>query len=309
MLEVYLLDHSLKYFNDPLAFNLKLKSWIDITNPSKEDLRKIIDHFDIPNNFIDSLSLKGSRPKIERINDHTMLIMYDASNDSLSEVVFLFGKNFIVSIHKNKISSFEKLKSDKSKIEELLKSGPDFVLHELVEDNVEGYFSILESFESELDSLEDSALRNPVPAVLERLFKIKRKLLKFRKVIYPQREAINNLSLSMYKNLSKESIFLFKDIYDDMLIITDLVEDLRETISSILEVHLSVTSNRLNEIMKVLTIISTIFIPLTLIASIYGMNFKFMPELEWKYGYHWALGVMGLVFIFMLIYLKRKKWI
>jgi len=130
-----------------------------------------------------------------------------------------------------------------------------------------------------------------------------------RKVIYPQREAINNLSLSMYKNLSKESIFLFKDIYDDMLIITDLVEDLRETISSILEVHLSVTSNRLNEIMKVLTIISTIFIPLTLIASIYGMNFKFMPELEWKYGYHWALGVMGLVFIFMLIYLKRKKWI
>ena len=169
MLEVYLLDHSLKYFNDPLAFNLKLKSWIDITNPSKEDLRKIIDHFDIPNNFIDSLSLKGSRPKIERINDHTMLIMYDASNDSLSEVVFLFGKNFIVSIHKNKISSFEKLKSDKSKIEELLKSGPDFVLHELVEDNVEGYFSILESFESELDSLEDSALRNPVPAVLERL--------------------------------------------------------------------------------------------------------------------------------------------
>ena len=148
-----------------------------------------------------------------------------------------------------------------------------------------------------------------MPAVLERLFKIKRKLLKFRKVIYPQREAINNLSLSMYKNLSKESIFLFKDIYDDMLIITDLVEDLRETISSILEVHLSVTSNRLNEIMKVLTIISTIFIPLTLIASIYGMNFKFMPELEWKYGYHWALGVMGLVFIFMLIYLKRKKWI
>ena len=92
---MYLLsDHSLKYFNDPLTFNLKLKSWIDITNPSNEDLRKIEDNFDIPKNFIDSLSLKGSRPKIECINDHTMLIIYDASNDSLNEVVFLFGKRF-----------------------------------------------------------------------------------------------------------------------------------------------------------------------------------------------------------------------
>src|SRR3989344_2548044 len=284
MLEVIYLDGGIRISNSLSYFNPKLKTWVDVTNPSREELRKIKEFFNLHKNTIDDCSLVGNRPKVSQIGDYTLIIFYALSKEfNMHEVCFVFGRNFLLSFHKDKIDGFEKIN--------------------------ENYFSVLENLEYKLDDLENKALKNPEPAVLEELFKTKRKLLKVRKVIYPQREAINNLYVTSYKNLSKDSMSYFRDIHDDLLIITDLVEDFRETISSILEVHLSVTSNKLNEIMKVLTIFATVLMPLTLIASIYGMNFDFMPELKWRYGYFYILGFMVFVLVITVLFLKKKKWL
>ncbi|HLC86530.1 MAG TPA: magnesium/cobalt transporter CorA [Candidatus Nanoarchaeia archaeon] len=310
MLEVIYLDGGIRISNSLSYFNPKLKTWVDVTNPSREELRKIKEFFNLHKNTIDDCSLVGNRPKVSQIGDYTLIIFYALSKEfNMHEVCFVFGRNFLLSFHKDKIDGFEKIKSNREKLKDSMGLGIDFVLHELIEKINENYFSVLENLEYKLDDLENKALKNPEPAVLEELFKTKRKLLKVRKVIYPQREAINNLYVTSYKNLSKDSMSYFRDIHDDLLIITDLVEDFRETISSILEVHLSVTSNKLNEIMKVLTIFATVLMPLTLIASIYGMNFDFMPELKWRYGYFYILGFMVFVLVITVLFLKKKKWL
>ncbi len=310
MIEVNYLEGNIKTSNNLNSINTKNRTWIDIINPSREDLNKIKRLFNIHNTIIEDCLVTGNRPKAEQVQNSLLVIIYTLNEDvTTKEICFILGKTFLVSLHRETIPIFERLKQDKEKLKDSIKLGMDFLLHKFLSNIIEDYFPVLEKLENELNELENKALKNPEPEVLEKLFKTKRKLLRIRKIIYPQREAINTLSISSHTVLPKESNLYFRDIYDDMLIITDLVEDFRETISSILEVHLSVTSNKLNEIMKVLTIISTIFIPMTLVASVYGMNFKYLPELEWRYGYYWAIGFMGLILILMLIYLKRKKWL
>ncbi len=313
MIEVMSCEKTLK--REVLEKSLTKKSnvWINLTEPSKDDVKHLESIFDIHKTTADDILISRRRPKVEQFHNYTLVAFFNLKTENnaikQSPIIFILGKNYLITSSHQKISLIEELLKQRNKIEEYLKKGHDYLFYKLLELMINNYFPQLETIDNELDKLENLALTNPNPNVLERLMNVKRELQGLRKVIYPQREAISNISLGRYNFISEDTKTYCRDLYDHMVILTDLLEDYRETIASVMEINLSVTSNKLNEVMKVLTVIATVLMPLTLIASIYGMNFKFMPELNWKYGYFITLGFMLVVLVITVIFLKRKKWI
>ncbi|MBS3167734.1 magnesium/cobalt transporter CorA [Candidatus Woesearchaeota archaeon] len=309
MLEVISFDKVLKKTSklDTKKFS---KFWISLTNPTKEELREIKQEFNIHKTTINNFSTK-KRPKIEKFDNYNSIIIYDVKledNKLKTEPVhIILSKNFLITITQEPIKVIENLKKDKETLEEVINKNPEFLLHAIAEEILNNYFLTLEENDRELNLIESKVLKNVEPSILEKLFMIKRELIKIRRITYPQREIISNLLSN--SNIDKEVSAYLRDLHENIILAIDLIDDQRERINSILEVHLSVTSNKLNEVMKVLTVIATILMPATLIASIYGMNFKFMPELGWKYGYLFALSLIIIVIILALVILKRKKWI
>jgi len=292
----------------------KSKFWIDLTNPTKEELKKLEETLKIDKGIINTLTREHQRPRIEQYGNLLTVTIRGTKTEKVgtSELISILNKNFLVTIHKQEFNILKEIKNDKQLIKELLTQGCDSLLHKITEELIEDYFSLIEKLDKELDTLENQALtdvKSTQSDVLKRLFKIKNSLIKLRKTLYPQREIMSNLSNGNYVLISQDSKLRFRNTQENMTIITELIEDQRETISNILEVHLSVTSNRLNEVMKILTIFATVLMPMTFIASIYGMNFKYMPELEWRYGYLFSIILMVTALIVILFYLKKKRWV
>jgi magnesium transporter len=289
----------------------KARLWIDLTEPTKEELESLTSMFDIHPLVLEDMSKVGTRPKVESFPEYDFIVIYGlyiGEKIRVVELDFIIGRNFIISSHGKKIESYEGFKRDASRVEALLRKGPDFMLHQLIDLEIDNYMPIISSLDTELEELEKKAIHSPTPQMLTKLFDIKRQLLNVRKVSSPERDVLSQLAKRDYEYISEHAEAYFRDVYDHIIRINDQIENYREVISSILEVHLSVTSNKLNEIMKVLTVIATLMMPITAIAGIYGMNFKYMPELGWKYGYFAILAVMLVITIWLVIYMKRKKW-
>ncbi|MBM3713101.1 MAG: magnesium/cobalt transporter CorA, partial [Actinobacteria bacterium] len=188
------------------------------------------------------------------------------------------------------------------------KAGSDYLAYLLIDSIIDNYFSVLENVGERIENIENKLVSNPSPKTLKAIHNLKRDMLFLRKSVWPLREVISKLErgeISLIKNSTKIYI---RDIYDHIIQVIDTIETYRDMLSGMIDIYLSSISNRLNEVMKILTIISTIFIPITFIASIYGMNFKFMPEFSWKWSYPVVWVIMLAVIITMVIYFKRKKW-
>ena len=200
----------------------------------------------------------------------------------------------------------ERIRSNKGRLAGM---GADYLAYAIVDTIVDNYFAVLENKEERMDALEEALIRNPTPAAMHAIQSLKREMIYLRKAVWPLRETINNLERSESPLIGKSTRPYLKDVYDHTIQVIDTVETFRDMLSGMLDIYMSSISNRMNEIMKVLTIIATIFIPLTFIVGLYGMNFKYMPELEWRWGYFAVWLVMIGVVIFMLFYFKRKKWL
>jgi magnesium transporter len=189
------------------------------------------------------------------------------------------------------------------------KKGSDYLAYSLIDMIVDHYFTVLEVLGEQIESLEDRVMEDPEAQSLSLIQNLKKEVLFVRKSIWPLREIINAMTRAESKMILEETVIYLRDVYDHTIQVIDTAETYRELLSGTLDVYLSNVSNRMNEVMKVLTIIATIFIPLTFIAGIYGMNFKFMPELElvWSYPILWIIFV--LIFVFMLFWFKKKKWL
>ena len=186
--------------------------------------------------------------------------------------------------------------------------GADYLAYSLLDAVVDGYFIILEQSGERIETLEDELVVDPRAETLKEIHRLKREMIFLRKAVWPLREVISRLERSESPLIKEPTVLYFKDVYDHIIQIIDNIETFRDILSGMLDIYLSSVSNRLNEVMKVLTVIATIFMPLTFIAGLYGMNFKFMPELEWRWGYFLILGIMVAVGMFMVLYFKRKKW-
>jgi len=257
------------------------------------------------------------RPKFDDMENYVyMVLKMPQYNDKGADIVaeqisLILGSNFVLSFQEGiKGDVFEplrqRIRSGKGKIRKL---GADYLAYAIVDGIVDNYFVVLEKLGEQIESLEEEVVTNPQPSTLQKIHYCKQEMLYIRRCVWPLREVTAALA-KHESQLIKESTELYlRDVYDHVVQIIDSVETFREMLSSMLDIYLSSLSNRMNQVMKVLTIIATIFIPLTFLAGVYGMNFEFMPELKWHWGYPFILAVMMAVVCIMLLFFRKRKWL
>lgn len=257
----------------------------------------------------------GQRPKIDEFDNYLHIIVKMVMLDPHDEIE---DEQLSFILHKNILISFQEKTGDvfhgvRKRIQEgkgfIRKRGADYLLYALIDSVVDHYFLILETVGEKIETLETELLLKPEEAVLAKLHHLRRETLELRRSVYPLREVISRFEKIDETFLNADVRVFIRDLYDHTIQVIETIEVLRESASGLLDLYMNSVSNKMNEIMKVLTIMASIFIPLTFIAGVYGMNFSYMPELEYRYGYFVIWGVMILVFLGMLIYFKRKKWL
>jgi magnesium transporter len=290
--------------------------WINIGGVHNVDvLGAFGKQFELHPLLLEDIANTDQRPKLEEYETHLFLVVKmlvaDQGGGVLAEQVsFVLGRNVVLSFQENGTDVFgsvrERLRGGKGRLRD---SGSDYLLYALVDAIVDQYFGVLEALGEQIETLQERVISNPQPETLHEIHALKRQLLFVRRAVWPLREAVHSLSRAESPYLRESTRIFFRDVYDHVIQIADTVETLREMVSASLDIYLSSVSNRLNAVMRVLTVITTIFMPLSFIASIYGMNFEHMPELTWRWGYPLILGVMGLVALGMLAGFRRRKWL
>ena len=292
-------------------------TWINVDGVHEpEVIQHLGECYGIHPLILEDIMTTSQRPKLEDLGDYLFLVVRMMTNhrgrdeEKFEQVSLVVGSNFVLSFQEDVGDVFDQVRDRIRKGKGQMRSqGPDYLAYALLDAVVDGYYGELERVGDEIEVLEDEILKDPKPATLQQVHRLKRDMIFLRKSIWPLREVIGRLE-GRESPLIKESTALFlKDVYDHAVQVIDTVETFRDMLSGMLDTYLSSASHRMNEIMKVLTIIATIFIPLTFIVGIYGMNFKFMPELEWRWGYLVIWAIIAVVAVIMLFYFKRKKWL
>ncbi len=222
---------------------------------------------------------------------------------------FILFKDLVISFQQSNSNLYEGILSRMGDGSNIRKNGADDLLYALTDIIVDNYFLVVEQMGEKIDEVEDKVLSNPEREVLQEIYELKRNLIYIRKTLWPMRNTISSISKNDFELIDERTLYYFRDIYDHILEMIDIVETYREICSGMLDTYLSGISNKTNDIMKVLTIFSTIFIPLTFIAGVYGMNFRYLPELNWKYGYASFWVISAILTGFMLRYFRKKKWL
>jgi len=257
------------------------------------------------------------RPKLENYGEYLYVVLKMLSfNSSTNEMIMeqvsiILGNNFVLSFQEgiegdvfNPIR--ERIRNSKGLIR---KEGADFLVYALLDVIVDNYFLILEKIDERIEVLEEEVTTNPSPRTLQEIYRLKRDMIFLRKNLWPLREVVNNLQREESSLMKKNTTIYLRDVYDHTIRVIETVETFRDILSGILEIYLSSVNNRMNSVIKILTIITTIFMPLSFIAGIYGMNFKYMPELEWHWGYYSVWLVFIAITGIMLYYFKKKDWL
>ncbi len=255
------------------------------------------------------------RPKFEDYGDYLFLVLkmliYDRESGIRTEQVSLvLGPGYVLSFQEKVGDVFDgvrdRLRSGKGRIR---KQGADYLAYALMDAIVDGYFAILENIGDEIEDMEQELVTAPSPQTLNRIHHFKREMILLRKSVWPLREVISGLQRGESELVGETTAVFLRDVYDHTIQVVDTVETFRDIIAGMLDLYLSSISNRMNEVMKLLTVIATIFIPLTFIAGIYGMNFEYMPELKWRWAYFALWGVMLAVAGGMFVFFRRRKWL
>lgn len=291
-------------------------TWLNINGLHEvEVLEKIGKHYDIHPLIMEDILNTQQRPKIEIFDDYIFAVMKvitqdEEGNINIEQLSLFLGENYVITFQESEGDIFdpvrERIEKSKGRIR---KCGPDYLAYAIMDIVIDHYFFILEKVGETVEFLEDNVIENPDESIVQNIQQMKRKLIFMRKSIWPLRELISTLVREETKLIKDSTMPYLRDLYDHTIQVVDSVETFRDMVSGILDVYLSSVSNKMNEVMKVLTIIATIFIPLTFIAGIYGMNFEFMPELRFHWGYPLIWGIMIIIFLTMIFYFKRKKWL
>ena len=324
--KITIIDYDERHFEEKEAksveecFPFKDKptvTWINIDGIHQlEIIEKIGKHFNIHPLVLEDIANTGQRPKIEDFVDYIFLTLKmlryseGEKETKVEQVSVILGSNFVISFQESEGDVFdsirERIRADKGRIR---KMGSDYLSYALMDAIVDNYFTILEKLGDRIEDFEEELVVNPKPETLQAIHDLKREMIFLRKSVWPLREVINRLERWESSLINKSTAIYFRDVYDHTIQVIDSVETFRDMLSGMLDIYLSSVSNKMNEVMKVLTIIATIFIPLTLVAGIYGMNFRFMPELEMAVGYPIVLLIMLCVGVVMILYFRKKRWL
>jgi magnesium transporter len=288
--------------------------WFDIDTPAQEDLEFLERHLKIHHLTLEDVVKQNQRPKIESFEDYVYLVIHplirkDHLEIEPAEVDLLLGKNWLVMVHYGPVPGLIESSGANERLEDALTRGADFLLYKIVDMIVDSYFPLMDQIEEEIDFLEDVLVQQASIEDMNRLLKLKRSLVRIRHAVTPQREVFNQLTRRDFHFIRPECTLYFRDVYDHLIRITEELDSLRDILSGALEVHLSAISNQLNVTMKRLTAWGTIFVVMTAIAGVYGMNFEHMPELHWRYGYLFAIALMAVISGGLYLYFKKKDYL
>ena len=292
-------------------------SWINVNGlHDLQIVERLGSHFSLHPLVQEDIVHTGQRPKVEDYESclycvAKMLSYNDQQGEVEAEQVSLIlGSSFLISFQERDGDVFdpvrERIRNSKGRIR---KAGADYLLYSLLDGIVDGYFAVLEKLGEKVEDLQEEVVADPTPSTQREIHALRRELILFRKSVWPLREAISALQRRESPLICDATAVYFRDLYDHTIQVMDTVETLRDMSSGILDTYLASISNRMNEVMKVLTIMATLFMPLTMIAGIYGMNFDHMPELHWRWGYPAVLLIMIGTAVLMVMYFRRRKWI
>lgn len=289
-------------------------NWINVDGLFYHDvIEKIQQKFDLHSLLIDDV-LSDQRPKAEEFDEYlffTMKMLYriEGNHFDYEQISFVLGKNFLISFQEKEGDLFdgfrERIRLDQGRVR---KRQADYLLYRLIDIIVDSYYNILDRIGDLIEEMEENVYENPSAESFHKIQRLKKELIYLRKALYPLRDALNKLIKSETGFVHDENMRFVADVYDHVVHLIDMVDTYKDLSSGLLDVYINAMNNRLNEVIKVLTVISTIFIPLTFIVGVYGMNFRFMPELDWKYGYYGIWIVMIVITLGMLGFFRHKKW-
>jgi magnesium transporter len=277
-------------------------------------IEKVGKHFNIHPLTLEDVVNTNQRAKFEEYDNYVVAIMkmlYYDTEIHAEQLSVVLMQGMVISFQEAQGGdAFDlirnRIRAGKGRIR---KMGADYLAYALIDAVVDCYFNILEKIGDKVEVLEEEVISDPTKETMEQLHYMKREMIFVRKAVWPMRELINNMERSETELITSGTDIYLRDVHDHTIRVIDTVETYRDLLSGMMDIYLSSVSNRMNEVMKVLTIITTIFVPVTFIAGVYGMNFKYMPELEWKYGYPAVWAVMLVIIISLLIYFRKKKWL
>jgi magnesium transporter len=291
-------------------------NWINVDGLSDGDLiKKISKKFDLHYLLLEDIQNADHQPKADEYENHLfftlkMLYRIDGQNNiDYEHISFVLGKNYVLSFQEKEGDIFDSLRNRiKQETNIIRKRGADYLLYRLIDSIVDSYYSVLENIGKQIEEIEDSISNNPTVEDFQRIQKLRKEFIYLRKVVYPLREALNKVVKNEDGFIEDRNVKYFSDVYDHVIHLIDSLDTYKDLTSTLMDLYMNTINYKMNEVMKLLTMITTIFIPLSFIAGVYGMNFDVMPELRWPWAYHGVLGLMGAIFILMIIYFKHKKW-
>lgn len=308
-----------KYDNlDVTALLSKLETekinWINIDGLDDQDvIDKLQSYFCLHPLLIEDV-VADQRPKSEEFEGHffftmKMLHRIDGAQIDYEQISFVLGSNYLISFQEKEGDFFDgfrnRIEQDLGKVR---KKKADYLLYRLIDIVVDNYYTVLDKIGDIIDDIEEDAYENPSNRSFNQIQRLKKEIIFLRKALYPLREALGRILKGESEFIADESIRYYADVYDHVAHLIDSLDTYKDLTSGLLDIHINAMNTKMNEVMKVLTVISTIFMPLTFIVGVYGMNFHFMPELDWKYGYFAVWAVMALIFFGMLAFFRKKKW-
>jgi magnesium transporter len=292
-------------------------TWVDVDGlhdiPLMEKFGKA---FQLHPLLLEDVISTQQRPKVDDYGEVVFIVFRMLRYDSAEHVVtdeqvsLVVGRNFVLSFQEGPGDVLdvirERIRQNKGRVRRM---GADYLAYAIIDAVVDNYFVVIEKLGDEVEKLEQQLIHKPQARMLQVLHHLKREMVFFRKAVWPLREVIGSFLRDSYRPITDATSLYFHDLYDHTIQVMDTIESCRDLLSGMIDIYMSSVSNRMNSIMKVLTIISTVFMPLTLITGVYGMNFDFMPELHWRLGYPFALSLMAGITIGMTLYIQRKNWL
>ncbi len=288
--------------------------WMDLEEPNDFESEALVEIFNFHPLAVEDCITDISQPKVDDYEEYLFLVLHAVKlkEESLSttELDIFLGKNYVVTFHTEPLKSVDLVRETvRRKADFFMGHGADMLVHALLDHLVDNYQPVLDRYEEKIDKLEDEIFNHPPQNYLETIMHAKRDIFHFRRTIAPQRDTLNFITRNPSTFIKSKNLIYFRDVYDHLFRIYGTVEGFHEAISGILQAYFSYSSNKLNEVMKRMTVLATLTMPAIIIASIYGMNFHHMPELDHPYGYFFSLGLMAVTSISLLIWMKIKKWI
>lgn len=290
--------------------------WVDIDAPGPETQKILSDVFGLHPLLIEDAFADAPTPKVEDLEDYLYVILHGLTDREptsgeidTADLDFFLGKSWLITYYRYPFAALEHTRKAVERDPALLARGPAVVAHRVMDRMIDEFLPLMEKLDAEIDGIEAAIVRRPDAALLERIFRIKHSLQRIRRIGLHQRQLLGRLARGDFALVPEEVQPFFSDVYDHFVKVTDLNDVYRELMGSSMEAYLGIQSHRLNEVMRMLTIFSTVMLPLNFIAGVYGMNFDYMPGLHWQYGYETALGVMTLIGVLMILFFKSRRWV